>query len=277
MFTWVRTPGTRCASRVQTAAARVRAKSRNTRNGPAPAPPTHVTSSPGSSAAAKLAICRRCAGDSVVESGGNGRSTSERVVRAVSAGGTTVVVVGATAVVVGAMVVIEIGATVVVVEFVVGEFVEFVGAIVVAGVTETGAGSGAVVVVDGVGGATVVVVVGATVVVVVVVGATVVVVVVGATVVVVVGATVVVVVGATVVVVVVGATVVVVVVVVVGTVGVSESLISDGAPSPIALRAVTRNRYAVALVRPLTVAESEADTPSLTVTHSAPSLVYCTT
>ena len=114
-------------------------------------------------------------------------------------------------------------------------------------------------------GATVVVVVGATVVVVVVV-------VVGATVVVVV----VVVVGATVVVVVVGATVVVVVVVV-GTVGVSESLISDGAPSPIALRAVTRNRYSVALVRPLTVAESEAETPSLTVTHSAPSLVYCTT
>jgi hypothetical protein len=119
-------------------------------------------------------------------------------------------------------------------------------------VTETGAGSGAVVVVDVVVGATVVVV-GATVVVVVVV------------------------VGATVVVVVVGATVVVVVVVVVGTVGVSESLISDGAPSPIALRAVIRNRYAVALVRPLTVAESEADTPSLTVTHSAPSLVYCTT
>jgi hypothetical protein len=208
------------------------------------------------------------------------------------------------------MVVVEIGATVVVVEFVVGEVVEFVGAIVVAGVTETGAGSGAVVVVDVVVGAivvvvvgatavvvvvmgaTVVVVVGATVVVVVVVGATVVVVVVvGATVVVVVGATVVVVVvvgatvvvvvvvGATVVVVVVGATVVVVVVVVVvvGAVGVSESLISDGAPSPIALRAVTRNRYAVALVRPLTVAESEVDTPSLTVTHSAPSLVYCTT
>jgi hypothetical protein len=171
------------------------------------------------------------------------------------------------------MVVVEIGATVVVVEFVVGEVVEFVGAIVVAGVTETGAGSGAVVVVDVVVGAIVVVVVGATavVVVVVVVGATVVVVVVvGAAVVVVV----VVVVGATVVVVVVGATVVVVVVVVVGTVGVSESLISDGAPSPIALRAVIRNRYAVALVRPLTVAESEADTPSLTVTHSAPSLVY---
>jgi hypothetical protein len=211
-----------------------------------------VTLSLGSSDAAKLAICRRCAGDSVVESGGNGRSTSERIVRAVSAGDTTVVVVGATVVVVGAMVVVEIGATVVVVEFVVGEVVEFVGAIVVAGVTETGAGSGAVVVVDVVVGATVVVV-GATVVVVVVV------------------------VGATVVVVVVGATVVVVVVVVVGTVGVSESLISDGAPSPIALRAVIRNRYAVALVRPLTVAESEADTPSLTVTHSAPSLVYCTT
>jgi hypothetical protein len=211
-----------------------------------------VTLSLGSSDAAKLAICRRCAGDSVVESGGNGRSTSERIVRAVSAGDTTVVVVGATVVVVGAMVVVEIGATVVVGEFVVGEVVEFVGAIVVAGVTETGAGSGAVVVVDVVVGATVVVV-GATVVVVVVV------------------------VGATVVVVVVGATVVVVVVVVVGTVGVSESLISDGAPSPIALRAVIRNRYAVALVRPLTVAESEADTPSLTVTHSAPSLVYCTT
>jgi hypothetical protein len=220
-----------------------------------------VTLSLGSSDAAKLAICRRCAGDSVVESGGNGRSTSERIVRAVSAGDTTVVVVGATVVVVGAMVVVEIGATVVVGEFVVGEVVEFVGAIVVAGVTETGAGSGAVVVVDVVVGAIVVVVVGATVVVVVVV--------VGATVVVVV-----VVVGATVVVVVVGATVVVVVVVVVGTVGVSESLISDGAPSPIALRAVIRNRYAVALVRPLTVAESEADTPSLTVTHSAPSLVY---
>lgn len=268
MFTWVRTPGTRCASRVQTAAARVRAKSRNTLSGPAPAPPTQVTLSLGSSDAAKLAICRRCAGDSVVESGGNGRSTSERIVRAVSAGDTTVVVVGATVVVVGAMVVVEIGATVVVVEFVVGEVVEFVGAIVVAGVTETGAGSGAVVVVDVVVGAIVVVVVGATavVVVVVVVGATVVVVVV-------VGAAVVVVV-----VVVVGATVVVVVVVVVvGTVGVSESLISDGAPSPIALRAVIRNRYAVALVRPLTVAESEADTPSLTVTHSAPSLVYCTT
>jgi hypothetical protein len=211
-----------------------------------------VTLSLGSSDAAKLAICRRCAGDSVVESGGNGRSTSERIVRAVSAGDTTVVVVGATVVVVGAMVVVEIGATVVVGEFVVGEVVEFIGAIVVAGVTETGAGSGAVVVVDVVVGATVVVV-GATVVVVVVV------------------------VGATVVVVVVGATVVVVVVVVVGTVGVSESLISDGAPSPIALRAVIRNRYAVALVRPLTVAESEADTPSLTVTHSAPSLVYCTT
>jgi hypothetical protein len=208
-----------------------------------------VTLSLGSSDAAKLAICRRCAGDSVVESGGNGRSTSERIVRAVSAGDTTVVVVGATVVVVGAMVVVEIGATVVVGEFVVGEVVEFVGEIVVAGVTETGAGSGAVVVVDVVVGATVVVV-GATVVVVVVV------------------------VGATVVVVVVGATVVVVVVVVVGTVGVSESLISDGAPSPIALRAVIRNRYAVALVRPLTVAESEADTPSLTVTHSAPSLVY---
>lgn len=251
MFTWVRTPGTRCASRVQTAAARVRAKSRNTLSGPAPAPPTQVTLSLGSSDAAKLAICRRCAGDSVVESGGNGRSTSERIVRAVSAGDTTVVVVGATVVVVGAMVVVEIGATVVVGEFVVGEVVEFIGAIVVAGVTETGAGSGAVVVVDVVVGATVVVV-GATVVVVVVVGATVVVVVVGAT-------------------------VVVVVVVVVGTVGVSESLISDGAPSPIALRAVIRNRYAVALVRPLTVAESEADTPSLTVTHSAPSLVYCTT
>ena len=264
MFTWVRTPGTRCASRVQTAAARVRAKSRNTLSGPAPAPPTQVTLSLGSSDAAKLAICRRCAGDSVVESGGNGRSTSERVVRAVSAGDTTVVVVGATVVVIGAMVV-EIGATVVVGEVVVGEVVEFVGAIVVAGVTETGAGSGAVVVVDVVVGATAVVV-GATVVVVVVVGAAVVVVVV-----------VVVVVGATVVVVVVGATVVVVVVVVVGTVGVSESLISDGAPSPIALRAVTRNRYAVALVRPLTVAESEVDTPSLTVTHSAPSLVYCTT
>ena len=261
---------------MQTAAARVRAKSRNTLSGPAPAPPTQVTLSLGSSDAAKLAICRRCAGDSVVESGGNGRSTSERIVRAVSAGDTTVVVVGATVVVVGAMVVVEIGATVVVVEFVVGEVVEFVGAIVVAGVTETGAGSGAVVVVDVVVGAIVVVVVGATavVVVVVVVGATVVVVVVvGAAVVVVV----VVVVGATVVVVVVGATVVVVVVVVVGTVGVSESLISDGAPSPIALRAVIRNRYAVALVRPLTVAESEADTPSLTVTHSAPSLVYCTT
>jgi hypothetical protein len=223
-----------------------------------------VTLSLGSSDAAKLAICRRCAGDSVVESGGNGRSTSERIVRAVSAGDTTVVVVGATVVVVGAMVVVEIGATVVVGEFVVGEVVEFVGAIVVAGVTETGAGSGAVVVVDVVVGATVVVV-GATVVVVVVVGATVIVVVV-------------VVVGATVVVVVVGATVVVVVVVVVvGAVGVSESLISDGAPSPIALRAVTRNRYAVALVRPLTVAESEVDTPSLTVIHSAPSLVYCTT
>jgi hypothetical protein len=233
-----------------------------------------VTLSLGSSDAAKLAICRRCAGDSVVESGGNGRSTSERIVRAVSAGDTTVVVVGATVVVVGAMVVVEIGATVVVGEFVVGEVVEFVGAIVVAGVTETGAGSGAVVVVDVVVGATVVVVGATVVVVVVVVGATVVVVVVvGAAVVVVV----VVVVGATVVVVVVGATVVVVVVVVVGTVGVSESLISDGAPSPIALRAVIRNRYAVALVRPLTVAESEADTPSLTVTHSAPSLVYCTT
>ena len=249
---------------MQTAAARVRAKSRNTLSGPAPAPPTQVTLSLGSSDAAKLAICRRCAGDSVVESGGNGRSTSERIVRAVSAGGTTVVVVGATVVVVGAMVVVEIGATVVVVEFVVGEVVEVVGAIVVAGVTETGAGSGAVVVVDVVVGATAVVV-GATVVVVVVVGAAVVVVVV------------VVVVGATVVVVVVGATVVVVVVVVVGTVGVSESLISDGAPSPIALRAVIRNRYAVALVRPLTVAKSEADTPSLTVTHSVPSLVYCTT
>jgi hypothetical protein len=219
-----------------------------------------VTLSLGSSDAAKLAICLRCAGDSVVESGGKGRSTSERIVRAVSAGGTTVVVVGATVVVVGAMVVVEIGATVVVGEFVVGEVVEFVGAIVVAGVTETGAGSGAVVVVDVVVGATVVVVGATVVVVVVVVGATVVVVVV--------------VVGATVVVVVVGATVVVVVVVVVGTVGVSESLISDGAPSPIALRAVIRNRYAVALVRPLTVAESEADTPSLTVTHSAPSLVY---
>ena len=234
----------------------MRAKSRNTLSGPAPAPPTQVTLSLGSSDAAKLAICRRCAGESVVESGGNGRSTSERIVRAVSAGGTTVVVVGATVVVVGAMVVVEIGATVVVGEVVVGEVVEFVGAIVVAGVTETGAGSGAVVVVDVVVGATAVVVGATVVVVVVVVGATVVVVVV--------------------VVVVVGATVVVVVVVV-GTVGVSESLISDGAPSPIALRAVIRNRYAVALVRPLTVAESEADTPSLTVTHSAPSLVYCTT
>ena len=108
------------------------------------------------------------------------------------------------------------------------------------------------------------VVVGATVVVVVVV-ATVVVVVVVATVVVVVvvGATVVVEVGATVVVV--GATVVVVV-------GAIVSLTSDAAPSPSAVRAVTRKRYVMPFVKPLTVAEVSVDVPSLTVVQLTPSV-----
>jgi len=93
---------------------------------------------------------------------------------------------------------------------------------------------------------------------------------------VVVGATVVVVVE----VVVVGATVVVVVVVVevvVVVVGVTAALASDTTPSPIALRAVTRKRYAVALTNPVTVADSALDTPSENVVQLLPSVEYSTT
>jgi len=258
MSTFVRTPGTRCASSRHTVEARTRAKSRSTCRGPAPAPPTHVMVSLEESERAKSLICRRCAVDNLVESGGKGRNTTERV-------GATVVVV-----VVGATVVdVVVGATVVVV-VVVGATVVVVDVDVVA----TGTIAGATVVVaesppppPDVGAA---VVVGATVVDVVVVGATVVVVVVGATVVVVV------VVGATVVVV--GATVVVVVVVVVvvGAVGMTVSLVSETTPSPIALRALTRKRYDVVFVSPDTDAEVRADTPSAKVVQLEPSVEYST-
>lgn len=180
-----------------------------------------------------------------------------RFVDAVGAvvGGTTVVgeivVVGATVVVdttvvvvVGAIAVVDVGAIVIVVG---------VGG-VAAGVDAAGSlpplDAGAVVV-------------GAIVVVVVVVGATVVVVDVVEVV------DVVVVVGGTVV-------VVVVVVVVVGAVGVITSLDVDGTPSPIALRAVTRNWYDVAFVSPDTVADVALDTPSATVTQLVPSDEYST-
>jgi len=202
---------------------------------------------------AKSLICRRCAVDNLVESGGKGRNTTERV-------GATVVVV-----VVGATVVdVVVGATVVV--------VVVVGATVVVDVdvVATGTIAGATVVVAAspppppdIGAA---VVVGATVVVVVVVGATVVVVVGVTVVVVVVGATVVVV----------GATVVVVVVVVVGAAGVTVSLVSETTPSPIALRARTRKRYDVAFVSPDTDAEVRADTPSAKVVQLEPSVEYST-
>ena len=251
MSTFVRTPGTRCASSRHTVEARTRAKSRSTCRGPVPAPPTQVMVSLEESVRAKSLICRRCAVDNLVESGGKGRNTTERV------GMTVVVVVD----VVGATVVIVVvvGATVVVVDV---------------DVVATGTIAGATVVVaesppppPDVGAA---VVVGATVVDVVVVGATVVVVVVGATVVVVV------VVGATVVVV--GATVVVVVVVVVvvGAVGMTVSLVSETTPSPIALRALTRKRYDVVFVSPDTDAEVRADTPSAKVVQLEPSVEYST-
>jgi len=244
MSTFVRTPGTRCASSRHTVEARTRAKSRSTCRGPVPAPPTQVMVSLEESVPAKSLICRRCAVDNLVESGGKGRNTTERV-------GVTVVVV---VVVVGATVVIVVvvGATVVVVDV---------------DVVATGTIAGATVVVaesppppPDVGAA---VVVGAIVVVVVVVGATVVVVVV-------VGATVV-----DVVVVVVGATVVVVVVVV-GAVGVAVSLVSETTPSPIALRALTRNRYDVAFVSPDTDAEVTTDTPSAKVVQLEPFVEYST-
>jgi len=244
MSTFVRTPGTRCASSRHTVEARTRAKSRSTCRGPVPAPPTQVMVSLEESVPAKSLICRRCAVDNLVESGGKGRNTTERV------GMTVVVVVD----VVGATVVIVVvvGATVVVVDV---------------DVVATGTIAGATVVVaesppppPDVGAA---VVVGAIVVVVVVVGATVVVVVV-------VGATVV-----DVVVVVVGATVVVVVVVV-GAVGVAVSLVSETTPSPIALRALTRNRYDVAFVSPDTDAEVTTDTPSAKVVQLEPFVEYST-
>jgi len=263
MSTFVRTPGTRCASSRHTVEARTRAKSRSTCRGPVPAPPTHVMVSLEESERAKSLICRRCAVDNLVESGGKGRNTTERVGATV----VVVVVVGATVVVV-----VVVGATVEdVVVVVVGATVVVVDADVVA----TGTIAGATVVVaesppppPDVGAA---VVVGATVVVVVVVGATVVVVV-GVTVVVVV------VVGATVVdvgAVVVGATVVVVVVVV-GVVGVTVSLVSETTPSPIALRALTRNRYDVVFVSPDTDAEVTTDTPSAKVVQLEPFVEYST-
>jgi len=253
MSTFVRTPGTRCASSRHTVEARTRAKSRSTCRGPVPAPPTQVMVSLEESVPAKSLICRRCAVDNLVESGGKGRNTTERV------GMTVVVVVD----VVGATVVIVVvvGATVVVVD------VDVVATGTIAGATVVVAASpppppdiGAAVVV----GATVVVVVvvGATVVV--VVGVTVVVVVVGAIVVVVV-----VVVGATVV-------VVVVVVVVVGAAGVTVSLVSETTPSPIALRALTRKRYDVVFVSPDTDAEVTTDTPSAKVVQLEPSVEYST-
>jgi len=259
MSTFVRTPGTRCASSRHTVEARTRAKSRSTCRGPVPAPPTHVMVSLEESVRAKSLICRRCALDNVVESGGKGRNTTERVGVTV----VVVVVVGATVVdvvvvVVGAtvVVVVVVGATVVVVD------VDVVATGTIAGTTVVVAKSpppppeiGAAVVV----GATVVVVVGVTVVVVVVVGATVVVVV---------GATVVVVVGATV--------VVVVVVVVVGAVGVTVSLVSETTPSPIALRALTRKRYDVVFVSPDTDAEVTTDTPSAKVVQLEPFVEYST-
>jgi len=260
MSTFVRTPGTRCASSRHTVEARTRAKSRSTCRGPVPAPPTHVMVSLEESVRAKSLICRRCALDNLVESGGKGRNTTERV-------GMTVVVVVVVGVTVVDVVVVVVGATVVVV-VVVGATVVVVDVDVVA----TGTIAGATVVVaksppppPDVGAA---VVVGATVVDVVVVGATVVVVV-GATVVVVV------VVGATVVVVVVvGATVVVVVAV--GAVGVTVSLVSETTPSPIALRALTRKRYDVAFVSPDTDAEVTTDTPSAKVVQLEPFVEYST-
>jgi len=256
MSTFVRTPGTRCASSRHTVEARTRAKSRSTCRGPVPAPPTHVMVSLEESVRAKSLICRRCALDNVVESGGKGRNTTERVGMTV----VVVVVVGATVV---DVVVVVVGATVVVV-VVVGATVVVVDVDVVA----TGTIAGATVVVaksppppPEIGAA---VVVGATVVV--VVGVTVVVVVVGATVVVVVGATVVVVVGAT----------VVVVVVVVGAAGVTVSLVSETTPSPIALRALTRKRYDVVFVSPDTDAEVTTDTPSAKVVQLEPFVEYST-
>jgi len=263
MSTFVRTPGTRCASSRHTVEARTRAKSRSTCRGPVPAPPTQVMVSLEESVRAKSLTCRRCAVDNVVESGGKGRNTTERVGATV----VVVVVVGATVVVV----VVVVGATVVVV-VVVGATVVVVDVDVVA----TGTIAGATVVVAAspppppdIGAA---VVVGATVVVVVVVGATVVVVVGVTVVVVVVGAIVVVVV------VVVGATVVVVVVVVVvvGAAGVTVSLVSETTPSPIALRALTRKRYDVVFVSPDTDAEVTTDTPSAKVVQLEPFVEYST-
>ena len=86
---------------------------------------------------------------------------------------------------------------------------------------------------------------------------------------VVVGATVVVVVGATVVVVVVVVVVLVVVVVVVVVVtGVIEVDANAATPVLTALSALTRNEYDVSFTRPVTVALSDVDTPSLNTDHT---------
>ena len=86
---------------------------------------------------------------------------------------------------------------------------------------------------------------------------------------VVVGATVVVVVGATVVVVVVVVVVLVVVVVVVVVVtGVIEVDVDAAMPVLTALSALTRNEYDVSFTRPVTVALSDVDMPSLNTDHT---------
>ena len=86
---------------------------------------------------------------------------------------------------------------------------------------------------------------------------------------VVVGATVVVVVGATVVVVVVVVVVLVVVVVVVVVVtDVIEVDVDAAMPVLTALSALTRNEYDVSFTRPVTVALSDVDTPSLNTDHT---------
>jgi hypothetical protein len=62
--------------------------------------------------------------------------------------------------------------------------------------------------------------------------------------------------------------VVVVVVVVVVVTGVIEVDASAVAPVLTALRALTRNEYEVSFTRPVTVALSDADTPSLNTDHT---------
>lgn len=45
------------------------------------------------------------------------------------------------------------------------------------------------------------------------------------------------------------------------------AIVLDAAPRPTEFTALTRNAYIVPLVRPVTVADGEADTPSSNVVH----------